>query len=165
MVTSAPQARNDADAAGLRVAIIASRYHQAVIDRMLRGAIEAFLARGGADEAIVEFPAPGAFELPVLAGAATRCGAFDAVVVLGCVVKGETRHDEVIADAVANALATLSAGSGVPVGLGLLTVDTLAQAEARAGGDAGNKGQEAMDAALDAALAISAINAAGKESS
>jgi 6,7-dimethyl-8-ribityllumazine synthase len=163
MVTSAPRTRAANDGAGLRIAIIASRYHEAIIDRMLRGAIEAFAARGGAGADIVELPAPGAFELPVLAGEATRSGAFDAVVVLGCVVKGETRHDEVIADAVASALASLSAASGVPVGLGLLTVDTVAQAEARAGGDSGNKGQEAMDAALDAALAVRAIRAAGKD--
>lgn len=163
MVTSDPRSRAADDAAGLRVAVIASGYHQDIVDRMLRGAIEAFAARGGASDDIAEFPAPGAFELPVLAGEAIRNAVFDAVVVLACVVKGETRHDEVIADAVATALANLSAQSGKPVGLGLLTVDTVAQGEARAGGASGNKGQEAMDAALDAALAVRAIRAGGRK--
>ena len=161
MVTSEPRARAADDAAGLRVAVIVSRYHEAIVDRMLRGAIDAYHARGGDSDDIAEFPAPGAFEFPTLAGEAVRNQAFDAAVVLGCILKGETRHDEVIADAVAGALANLSAQSGKPIGLGLLTVDTVAQAEARAGGDSGNKGQEAMDAALDAAIAARAIRAAG----
>lgn len=160
MVRADPNPRSASDAAGLRVALIASRYHERIVDRLTAGAAEAFSARGGGAGDLVEFRAPGAFELPALAGEATRSDAFDAVVVLACIIKGETRHDEVIADAVAGALANLSCSSGVPIGLGVLTVDSVAQATARAGGGAGNKGQEAMDAALDAALAIRAIRAA-----
>jgi len=163
MVSDHQRTRTGADASGLRVAIISSRYHAAVVDRLARAAEEALLERGGAPDDIERFFAPGVFELPALAGEAARAGAWDAIVALGCVIKGQTRHDEVIAHAVAASLAALSARSGVPVGLGVLTVETFEQAEARAGGEQGNKGAEAMHAALDAALTIRAMRRAAAE--
>ncbi|MFO0961766.1 MAG: 6,7-dimethyl-8-ribityllumazine synthase [Phycisphaerales bacterium] len=142
------------DARGLRVGIVVSRYHPEITGALEQGARAAFLAAGGREQDLVVLAAPGAFELPVIASALARRADVAAVVVLGCIVQGSTRHDRVIADAVAGALAKLSAELCKPVGLGLLTVRTMKQAHARAGGKVGNKGTEAMDAALHAARAV-----------
>jgi 6,7-dimethyl-8-ribityllumazine synthase len=142
------------DARGLRVALIVSRYNPRVTDPMREGALRAFAEAGGEAANLTTVAAPGAFELAAIAGAAVRSGRYDAAVCLGCVLKGETRHDEVIADALAVALATLSAETGRPASFGVLTVDSHEQAMARAAGDRGNKGAEAMNAAIDAAASI-----------
>ncbi len=103
-------------------------------------------------------PAPGSFELPALALAAANAGRFDGIVALGCLIKGETIHDRVIADAVAHGLVQVNIATGVPVTFGVLTVDTPEQAQARAGGDEGNKGADAMTALLETIAAIAALN-------
>jgi 6,7-dimethyl-8-ribityllumazine synthase len=141
------------------VAVIVSRYNASVTDRLLEGALTEYRARGGVEGAADVFPAPGAFELPALCAAAAKSGRYGAIVALGCVIKGETIHDRVLADAVARGLTEISVSTGVPVGLGLLTVDTPEQAMARAGGTQGNKGREAMAAAIEAALTIAMIRA------
>lgn len=135
----------------VRVALVASAYNAWVTDRLVAGAREAFGARVGVREEaeLVIARVPGTFELPAGCAAAIGSGRFDAVVALGCVIKGETRHDEVIADAVVQGLTALTVRTGVPIGLGVLTVNSADQAEARAGGALGNKGAEAMEAALD----------------
>ncbi len=96
--------------------------------------------------------APGAFELAAIAGAALRSGKFDAAVCLGCILKGDTRHDEVIGDAIAVALATLSAETGKPAAFGVLTVHAQSQALARVNGKKSDKGAEAMNAAIEAVM-------------
>lgn len=138
----------------VRVAVVVSRYNAWVTDRLRDGAIEEFRRRApaGGDWELVVIPVPGAFELACAAAVAARLNGergFDAIVALGCLIKGETRHDEVIADAVAASLTKTSAVQEVPVGLGLLTVNTPDQADERAGGAHGNKGAEAMAAALE----------------
>ncbi|MFI4917866.1 MAG: 6,7-dimethyl-8-ribityllumazine synthase [Phycisphaerales bacterium JB060] len=131
------------------VAIVVSRYNHSITEPMLRGAVETFSARWpGAQPAVLR--APGAFELVALSSAALRTGAFEAVVALGCVIKGQTSHDQHINDAVAHGLAHLAAESGVPVCFGVITAGTDEQARDRAGGAKGNKGAEAMGAALEA---------------
>jgi 6,7-dimethyl-8-ribityllumazine synthase len=142
----------------VRVCVVASRYNATVTDRLLEGAARAFAERfegvTGAELEVVR--APGAYELPTLCLAAARAG-FDAVVALGCIIKGETIHDRVIADAVAQGLVNVSIVTGVPVSLGVLTVNTPEQAMARAGGSEGNKGEEAMHAALDTLASVRAL--------
>ena len=142
-----------------RVAIITSRYNASVTDRLLAGALDSLRRRQPDAPEPGVFSAAGAFELPALAAAAARSGRFDGVVCLGCIIKGETRHDAYIATAVANALAAMPAQLGVPVAFGVLTVETPEQALARAGGRQGNKGNEAMDALLDTIDAVHAIEA------
>jgi 6,7-dimethyl-8-ribityllumazine synthase len=93
---------------------------------------------------------PGAFELPVTVGAGLATGAYDVAVALGAVIRGETPHFEYVSSTASHALMQLSTRYGVPVGFGLLTCDTLAQALARAGGEAGNKGEDAARAAMEA---------------
>jgi 6,7-dimethyl-8-ribityllumazine synthase len=142
------------------LAIIVSRYHGAITSRLLDGAIDRYRMAGGRTEHLSVIDAPGAFELPVLASAAARSTLYAGVVALGCIIKGETSHDRVIAGAVAEGLTRVSLDTGKPVGLGLLTVDTEAQAMARAGGDAGNKGEEAMMAVLDVLASLHVIGEA-----
>jgi len=142
----------------IRIAIIASAYNRWITDPMTAGAREA-LSRLARDAECEVFEAPGAFELPVLAASAIDTGRFDAVVCLGCIIKGETRHDEVIADAIANAIQNLACQTGIPVAFGVLTTNTAQEAEARAGGAKGNKGAEAMEAALATLFTIEQMNA------
>ena len=136
------------DAKGRRFGVVVSRWNATVTDLLLASALET-LERLGAREADVRVVrVPGAFELPAAARALMGKGRRhpDAVIVLGAIVRGETTHHEVLGHAVAAALATLSGDSGVPIGFGLLTCDTMEQARARSG-----KGAEAAEAAVSMA--------------
>lgn len=149
-----------ADATGLRIAVLVSRYHTEITDALEQGARSAFGAAGG-DPAMLEiFDSPGAFELAGLASVALKSGRFDAVVCLGCVIRGETSHDAWINGAVAHELAALSARHGRPAAFGVITCNDIDQARARSGGDRGDKGIESMNAAI-AAVRIAAVIRAG----
>lgn len=138
-------------------AIIVSRYNASITERLLAGALEVYEERFGSREGVAIIDAPGAFEIPVLAAVACDCQLFDAVVALGCIVRGQTSHHEHLASAVTNQLAALSTDATMPIGLGVLTCDTIEQALERAGGPGGNKGREAMAAALDTLDSIAEI--------
>lgn len=142
-----------------RIAVVVSRYNASVTDRLVEGAIAEYVRRGGQESLVSVYEAPGAYELPALCLAAAETGRFRGVVALGCLIRGETRHDRYIADAVAHGLMQVSIQTGVPAAFGVLTVESPKQARARAGGDKGNKGAEAMAAALDSIDAINAIRA------
>lgn len=150
------------NASGLRVALVTSRYHAEITGAMSKAARDAFARAGGAPDDLVEVAAPGTFELPVIAAAFANDTDVDAIVALGCVVTGETRHDRYIAQAVADGLMRVAVESGVPVAFGVLTVGNLDQARARAGGAKGDKGAEAMVAALETAMVIRAIHDQGE---
>ena len=141
-------------AADLSIGIVVSRYHHQVTDALLRGAIDSFLASGGCRDQLLVVEAPGSFELIALAAELASNRLVDAIVALGCVITGETTHDQHIANAVANGLASLTVQSGIPIAFGVLTCQSLQQAEARAGGGKGNKGAESMRAAIAAVNAI-----------
>ena len=143
-----------ADAGGLAVAIVVARYHRGVTDSLERGAAHAWAQRGGQPARLYIIDAPGTFELPVLCRAAARRSDVHAVVALGCVIRGETPHDMVIAHSVAAAIQQIALETGKPVAFGVLTCLSLAQAQDRAGGRHGNKGEDAMHAALDTSLAL-----------
>lgn len=149
------------DARDLSVAILVSRYHEEITSALEQGAKNAFAAHGGDPAKLEIHDCPGAFELAGLAGVAVSTGRFDAVVCLGCVVRGETSHDAWINGAVANELASLSVRHGIPVAFGLLTVNDLEQARARSGGARGNKGEESMNAAIAAAGVASRLRTGG----
>ena len=153
---------------GLRVAVLVARWNTDITDRLRDGALGALArmrVRPG-DVTVVEVP--GAFELPAAAAAAARTRRFDAIVALGCVLKGETDHDRHIACACAHGLVDVSVETGVPVGFGVITADTLAQAKARsderrgAGGKGGHKGIEAAEAAVRLANAIRGLGRRGR---
>lgn len=141
-----------------RVAIIVSRFNASITEALLAGARTEYAFRFGEGAADV-YRAAGAFELPALSLAAAESGRYQGVVALGCLIRGETRHDRYIAEAVAHGLTHVSLKTGVPVAFGVLTVDSGKQARARSGGDKGNKGADAMSAVLDAIAEIAAIRA------
>lgn len=142
-----------ADARGMRVAIVASAYHAQVTEAMLEAARAEFVRLGGAPSALLEARAPGAFELPLLVDAALSRPDVAAAVAIGCIVRGQTRHDRHLGAAVTHGLLGISVARGKPVGLAVLTVEDMRQARARAGGKHGNKGRDAMHAAVAAAAA------------
>lgn len=133
-----------------RPAIVVSRYHAEVTSRLVDGALAALVAMGGRAAAVRIVDAPGTFEIPVIALHLARMDAVHAVVTLGCVIRGETPHDRAIVRATAEGLQHVALQAGKPVAFGILTVLTMAQAEARSGGTHGNKGREAMRAAAAA---------------
>ena len=137
------------DAKGLKVALIASRWNEAVTSRIVDGAIDALLRHGAADANLDLIKVPGSFELPQAAAKVAASGRYDAVVALGCLIRGETPHFDLLAAEAAKGLAQAAVSSGVPVIFGVLTCDTMEQAIDRAGGKAGNKGWDAALAAIE----------------
>lgn len=137
------------DASALPIAVVVSQYNRSITDSLLDGARRAFLSRGGAETQLEIVSAPGAFELPALCMAVAATERFAGALALGCIIKGETSHDRYIADAITHGLVEVTLSTGMPVALGVLTVDTPQQALDRAGGAHGNKGEEAMHALLD----------------
>jgi 6,7-dimethyl-8-ribityllumazine synthase len=137
-----------ADARGLRIAIVSSRFNATIVDGLLEGARSALQEMGGRAADWEDLEVPGAFELPLAAQAAAASRRFDAVVALGAVIKGETDHYEHIAREAASGLAAVARETGVPVGFGLLTVVKEAQALARSAAGPDNKGAEAARAAV-----------------
>ena len=142
------------NARSLRIVIVTSTYHSELTGALERGAVRAFEEAGGDMSKLKIVKAPGAFELVAISRAAAVRGDVDAVVAIGCVLTGETSHDRHICDAVAHGLARISVEFSKPAAFGVLTCQTLGQAQARAGGAKGNKGEEAMRAAIGAAQAI-----------
>jgi 6,7-dimethyl-8-ribityllumazine synthase len=130
------------------VALVVSRYHELITARLLTGAKACCREHGVKDDQIDVLWAPGAFELPVIAEAAAASGKYATIVALGCVIRGETPHFDYVAGEAARGLGNVALAHRVPVGFGVLTVENQEQAEARAGGSAGNKGFEAAEAAL-----------------
>ncbi len=134
---------------GARFAILASRWNPRITDALVDGARRAFTANGVAAEAVDVLRVPGAWELPQAAARLTRDDRYAGIVALGCVVRGETRHFEQIADECARGLMRVALDSGVPVANGVLAVERHEDAAARAGGSHGNKGEEAVLAAIE----------------
>ncbi len=144
-------------AGGRKVAIVAARFNDFIVASLLKGATSAWLERGGAAEDLLVARVPGAFELPVAARKLAAAGRYDAVVALGCVIRGGTPHFEYVAGECARGLQQAALESGVPVIFGVLTVDTVEQAIERAAVGAGNKGGEAMEAALEMAALLARL--------
>jgi len=140
------------------VAIVVSRFHEAITNQLLDSAREA-LRRGGIPDSDIEVLwVPGAFELPVVAEAAAASETFDAIVALGCVIRGETPHFEYVAAEAARGLGNVALAHRIAVGFGVLTTETMAQAEARV-----SKGAEAVQAALETADALERLDAASRD--
>ncbi len=148
------------DAAGLRVAVLVTRWYGELTGRLQAAAVETLVGGGVADSDITVIPVPGAYELPQAAGWIARAGDTDAIVALGCVIRGETPHFDFVAAGCSEGLMQVALETGIPVGLGVITADTREQAEARSGdatGKGGNKGVEAAEAALSMALTYRAL--------
>jgi 6,7-dimethyl-8-ribityllumazine synthase len=136
---------------GRRCAVVVSRFNEMITHRLLDGALDALVRHGVAFDDIDVFWVPGAWELPLAARRVAGTDRYEVVVALGAVIRGDTPHFEFVAGEASRGLAVASADFDVPVAFGLLTCDTMAQAEARAGGEHGNKGWDAALAALDMA--------------
>ena len=145
------------EAAGLQIGVAVSRYHAFSTDPLLAGAIDRFLRLGGRDDDLLIVPAAGTWELGALALALARRAEIDDVVALGTVIQGETPHFTYICQGITRMLSDVTSHTGKPVGYGILTCETAAQAEARSGGEVGNKGAEAMQAAIETACAIRSL--------
>lgn len=145
------------DAAGLRVAIVAARYNEVIVEALIAGARAAWLAAGGEARSLRLERVPGAFELPLVAQIIAQRGGFDAIVALGCVIRGDTAHFDFVAGECARGLQQVMLGTGVPVSFGVLTTETAAQAEQRAAPGAGNKGAEALQTAIVMARLLRAL--------
>ena len=156
----APGSAGKLDAAGLRIAIVASRYNEDVVESLVEGAAAALRAHGSGEAGAEIHWVPGAFEIPIAAQALAETRRFDAIVALGCVIRGETAHFEHVATACARGLLEVSLGSGVPCVFGVLTTYTRDQAERRTrdapNGD-GNKGREAAEAAIEMARLVRSL--------
>ncbi|MCI0489889.1 MAG: 6,7-dimethyl-8-ribityllumazine synthase [Blastocatellia bacterium] len=138
-------------AEGLRFAIVASRWNDFVVSRLISGALDGFERLGASGDAITIVRVPGSFELPMAARRAAASGNYDAIVCLGVIIRGETSHNEYIASEVFKGIAQVSLETDLPIALGVVTADNLEQAIDRAGAKSGNKGFEAAMSAIELA--------------
>jgi 6,7-dimethyl-8-ribityllumazine synthase len=137
------------DGRGLRVALVVGRFNEFITERLLAGALDCLRRHGVADDDILVTRVPGAMEIPVTAKRLALARRHDAIVALGCVVRGETAHYEQVCAEVARGVAAVALESGLPVTFGVLATDDLAQAIERAGAKSGNKGWDAALAAIE----------------
>ena len=145
------------DASGLSVAIVVARFNAFITERLLEGAMDALVRHGAqaADQTVVRVP--GAYELPMAAARLASSGRFDAIVGLGCLMRGDTIHFDLIAGEVIKGLAQTSMQACIPISFGVLTTDSLEQAVHRAGAKHGNKGVEAVMAAVEQVRVMQAL--------
>ena len=136
-------------AKGLKIALVASRFNDTIVDRLVGGAVDYLLRHGAERENLTLVRVPGAFEMPLVAQKLAATGKYAAIVCLGAVIRGHTPHFDFVAGECTKGLAHVSLEHGVPIGFGLLTTDNLEQALERAGTKGGNKGVEAASAALE----------------
>jgi len=141
----------DLSAKGLRFAIIVGRFNSFVTDRLLAGALDALTRSGCPQENIEIVKVPGSWEMPVVARELAQAKKHDAIVALGAVIRGDTPHFDYVAGEMARGLAQVAAESGIPVGFGVLTTNTVEQAVDRAGAKGGNKGFDAAMSAIEMA--------------
>jgi len=134
-----------------RIAVVAARFNEAISRKLVDGAVAGLTSLGVAAEAIDIAWVPGAFEIPLVARRLARSGRFDGIICLGAVIRGETAHFDLVANESARGIADVARDTGVPVIFEVLATETLAQAEARAGGAHGNRGWDAAEAALEMA--------------
>jgi len=135
-------------AAGLRIAVVAARYNAELVEQLISGAREAWQAAGGQPDALRVERVPGAFELPLAVQALALNGSCDALVALGCVIRGDTAHFDFVAGECARGLQQVMLSTGVPVAFGVLTTENVAQAQERAAPGTNNNGAEALQTAL-----------------
>jgi 6,7-dimethyl-8-ribityllumazine synthase len=143
--------------AGTRIAVVVSKYNDFVTDRLQHGALAALAKAGVAGGNITVIKVPGAFEISFAARQAAASGEFDAVVCLGCLIRGATAHFEYIASAVSHGLTAAAAETGVPITFGVLTTNSVEEAIERAGEGPANKGWEAAVAAVEMATVIAQL--------
>jgi 6,7-dimethyl-8-ribityllumazine synthase len=149
--------RGGLSAAGLRIGVVASQFNNFITDRLLAGALDALQQAGATEEQIQIVRVPGSFELPIVAKKLAASGSFDSIICVGCVLRGETSHYDVVVSETARGIQLAQLDTGVPLIFCVLTCDTLEQAIDRAGLKSGNKGYEAGLAAVEMAQLVRKI--------
>lgn len=137
------------EAKGIRVALVASRFNSFIVEKLVEGAVDALVRHGADREEILTVWVPGAYEIPAVAKRLSEANRFDAVVCLGCVIKGGTDHYDFVAGEASKGIAQVALQSSIPVIFGVLTTNSIEQAIERAGTKMGNKGSEAALAAIE----------------
>lgn len=145
-------------AKGLKAVIVVSRFNDFISGRLLEGAMDTLLRSGASDADIDVVKVPGSFEMPVVAKALARGGKYDAIICLGCVIRGATAHFDYVAGEAAKGIAKVSLDFDCPVAFGVITAENLEQAIERAGTKSGNKGRDAALTAIEMASLLKAIN-------
>ena len=143
--------QGDLIARDLRIAIVAARFNDAIVENLVRGAVDALLRHGASEKQIEVIRVPGAYDLPFVARRVALAKRADAIVALGCVIRGATPHFDYVAGQCASGLARAADDSGVPIAFGVMTTENIEQAVERAGTKAGNKGADAAMVALEMA--------------
>jgi 6,7-dimethyl-8-ribityllumazine synthase len=157
MSLDAPHLAGNVDASGLRVGIIVSRFNADITEALLIGALSALKEHGSSDEDLTIVHVPGAFELGTIAAKMANSGRFDAIVCLGCVIRGDTAHFDYVCQGAMDAIGKVAQRGDVGVGNGVLTVDSVEQARERIGGAHGHKGEEAALTAIEVARQLQAL--------
>jgi 6,7-dimethyl-8-ribityllumazine synthase len=145
-----------------RFALLCSRFNEFITSRLLEGALDELLRHGADQQRITELWVPGSFEIPLAAKKLAETGKFDAVVCLGCIIRGQTPHFDYIASEAAKGVAQVGLQTGVPCVFGVITADNLEQAVDRAGTKAGNKGADAARTAIEMTNLLAAIQTMSK---
>ncbi len=135
--------------AGLKFALVVSRFNSFITERLLEGALDCLRRQGVAEDDLMVARVPGAWEIPVVVKRLAQAKAYDGVICLGAVIRGSTPHFDYVAAEVSKGIAQVSLETGIPISFGILTTDTLEQAIERAGSKAGNKGFAAAEAAIE----------------
>ena len=144
-------------AEGLRIAIVASRWNEFIVGRLIEGALDGIVRHGGSLDAVTLYRVPGSFEIPLAAKRVAGSGRWDAVICLGAVIRGETPHFDHVAGEAFKGISHASLETNVPIAVGIVTAENLEQAINRAGGKSGNKGYEAAVTAIEMANLIRSI--------
>lgn len=134
---------------GMKVGIIASRFNEIIVNKLLGGAVDGLVRHGVADENITAAWVPGAFEIPITASKMAKSGKYDAVICVGAVIRGDTSHYDYVCNEVSKGVAQVGLATGVPVLFGVITTENIEQAIARAGSKAGNKGYDCALSAIE----------------
>lgn len=145
------------DATGMSAALVASRFNDFIVSRLVSGAVDALVRHGADEENLTIVRVPGAFEIPQTVSALVRSEKYDMVIGLGAVIRGSTPHFDYVASEVSKGLAHIALEAPIPVSFGVLTTDTVEQAIERAGSKAGNKGAEAAMAAIEMANVLKQV--------
>ena len=146
-------------ASGLKIGIVAARFNEFIVNKLVSGAMDALLRHDVREEDIDLAWVPGAFEIPLIAKKMAESGKYDAVICLGAVIRGATSHYELVCNEAAKGIAQVSLASGVPVLFGIVTTENIEQAIERAGTKAGNKGYDSAMAAIEMAALVRQIEA------
>lgn len=148
------------DAPNRKIGIVVSRFNELITEKLLDAAVSSFKRAGGQEDGLEIARVPGAFELPIVAQKMAQSGNFAAVVCLGCVIRGATTHYDYVCAQTASGIMSAGLSTGIPIIFGVVTTENLEQAFERAGSKAGNKGADAMHAALETADLLARLEGA-----